>query len=138
MEELNDSGEDLFITQSTFRIESVNTQCAHEVANFLLDSDDDVLSMSFEKPKGTSTPEVVEYVDFTNQPDKTYTLLPTQEYEEKKNSEIFEPLLPNLFEFNNDKVPIAVMFCFHLCHYVSFYTICPKTLDSKLFSYLGH
>lgn len=137
MDSPNDSGDDLFITQSTFRVDTVDTQVANEAANFFLDSDDDILCTSFENLKppsvpDTALPEVVEYVDFSNDTDKGYTLLSTQEYQEKKQSEIFEPILPNLFHFYHDKVCrcfyflfcTSYIFLFFLMLYFAFSYIC--------------
>lgn len=55
---MDDSGEDLFITQSTFRSEDVDTQEAGEAVDFLN------LSMNV---YDASAPETVEYWDFSNE-----------------------------------------------------------------------
>lgn len=107
MDELNDSGDDLFITQSTFRVDNVTSQDAETAANFFMDSDDNLDSC-------IATGDVVEYVDFSNASDKGYTLLSTQDWEEKKKQAAFQPLLPDLFNFMHDKV----CFSLHLLYEV--------------------
>lgn len=63
MDDSTDSCQDLFITQSTFRLDT-NTQEAEEAANFFLDSDYD-----------PAAPEVVRYLDFSNETDGGYTIM---------------------------------------------------------------
>lgn len=61
---MDDSGDDLFITQSTFKKVDASTQDANEAANFLLECE---LSPN-------SRPEVVQYWDFSNDTDTGYKL----------------------------------------------------------------
>lgn len=104
MEDLDDSADDLFITQSTFRVDSVSTQHAEDAANFFLDSDDDFLNKSFHVVKDVDGPKVVQYWDFSNTSDKGYTLMSDELFEEKKKQAAFQPLFPDLFDFMHDKV----------------------------------
>lgn len=62
MDDSGDSAKDLFITQSSFRVEA-NTQDAEEAANFFGAFDYD-----------PAAPETVQYFDFSNDTDKTYTV----------------------------------------------------------------
>lgn len=89
MDDSGDSAKDLFITQSSFKLDT-NTQDAEDAANFFLDDNYD-----------PGAPEVVRYLDFSNEPDKTYTIMTesqSQEYHKKEDetSEVKPPAVISL------------------------------------------
>lgn len=63
MDDSTDSAKDLFITQSSFWLDT-NTQDAEAAASFFLDDDYD-----------PTKPEVVKYLDFSKEKDTTYTVM---------------------------------------------------------------
>lgn len=72
---MDDSGEDLFITQSKFST-NVATQDAEEAADFFMNS-----SYDFNAPHSPKRPDsdTVEYLDFTGAPEGGYTVRTEEE-----------------------------------------------------------
>lgn len=108
---LDDSGDDLFITQSSFRKESleINTQDANSAADFLLD-----VSFSTENLQGNSPVKSVPSCDTPADIEKDKCGF---------DSTPFIPLLPDFFqEGDADKVSIVMFlstfqcFSFLACH----------------------
>lgn len=119
---VDDSGEDLFITQSTFRTDGdVVTQEADEAATYLLDT-----SLDFLMPN--SCPEVVEYIDFSHEHAQEILNIDSARKEEVNRS--FVPLMADLFDDDDvDKVCLVLQlhlrplsFCTHFltCHFFHF------------------
>lgn len=114
---LDDSGEDLFITQSTFRTEeNVATQEADEAAHFLLDASFDLLS------DDTSRPEVVQYMDFTHEHAEELAKINTSESMSDKPA--FVPLMPDLFDDSDVDKVCMILLVFTGDINVSFYISC--------------
>lgn len=96
MDDSADSAKDLFITQSTFRLDT-NTQEAGDAANFFLDENYD-----------PAAPELVRYLDFSNEPDTTYSIMTesqSQEYH-KKQEELCD-VMPHAAVSLQSEVPQA-------------------------------
>lgn len=85
MDDSADSAKDLFITQSNFRLDT-NTQDAEEAANFFLDDNYD-----------PAAPEVIRYLDFSNDTDGTYTIMTesqSQQMHKEKDSLTIDDAAP--------------------------------------------
>lgn len=96
---MDDSGDDLFITQSSFCcLDDTDTQAVDEAAENVLDTSFDLLD---NLPKG----DIVEYWDFSHEHEgKHANVQPAKE-------EAFVPLLPDLMD---DKVCFSSYFPAHL------------------------
>lgn len=110
MDDSTDSDKDLFITQSTFRTDA-NTQDAEEAANFFLDD--------FYDP---SEPEVVKYLDFSNDESKGYTIMTeSQSQEVRKRKAQTETVSLEGSEENSDKVYIRFSVTYCISHFAKFF-----------------
>lgn len=97
----DDSGDDIFITQSSFRcLDNANTQDVDDAAdNMLMDSD----------PLQDISGEIVEYMDFSEPKQQTYAV-----FTPELNEAPFVPLLPDLLD---DEVYLFYTLSFFLSSY---------------------
>ena len=101
-----DSGDEIFITQNTFRsnLDAVNTQAASEAAEFLDEK-------FWEDIHDDNFPEEITYWDFTDHPDNSSTAPSTQEIVEMfgDKQEPFVPIVSDEYFADDEKVSLFIL-----------------------------
>lgn len=101
MDDSLNSGDDLFITQSPFRCDA-DTQEAEEAANFFLDDGYD-----------PTKPEVVKYLDFSNQDNAGHTIMTESQLQEAKTNNASDTVSLEDDGCTESKVCGVLFFFFH-------------------------